>query len=147
MSGKRNKPKRKPNDPVVQTSTTNNPQKQHTSQLITEQHAFSGPLPHPEILAKYNEITPGFAERIISMAEKEQNHQHECDKILISEDTKLPKRGQWFGLFSIIIIGGIAITLAYLKSHTAAGIFGGVSLVGIIGAFMNVFKNGKKQKK
>jgi uncharacterized membrane protein len=30
---------------------------------------FSGPLPPPEALAKYNDILPGAADRIITMAE------------------------------------------------------------------------------
>ena len=32
---------------------------------------FSGPLPHPEILAKYEDILPGAATRILEMAEEQ----------------------------------------------------------------------------
>lgn len=35
---------------------------------------FSGPLPHPEILAKYEDILPGAATRILEMAEEQANH-------------------------------------------------------------------------
>jgi len=31
---------------------------------------FSGPLPHPEILAKYENVFPGAAERIFQMAKQ-----------------------------------------------------------------------------
>lgn len=39
-------------------------------QHVQLQHHYSGPLPHPETLAKYDQIVPGAAERIITMAEK-----------------------------------------------------------------------------
>lgn len=31
---------------------------------------FSGPIPHPDTIQKYEEILPGAADRIISMAER-----------------------------------------------------------------------------
>ena len=37
---------------------------------VSEEHHFSGPLPRPEDLAKYDQIVPGAAARIIQMAEK-----------------------------------------------------------------------------
>jgi uncharacterized membrane protein len=37
---------------------------------------FSGPIPPPQILGDYDKVQPGFAERIIAMAEREQSHRH-----------------------------------------------------------------------
>lgn len=42
--------------------------------------AYSGPIPPPESLEKYNDIVPGAAERIIGMAEKEQVHRHTIEE-------------------------------------------------------------------
>lgn len=39
-----------------------------------EQRTFTGPLPHPDSFAGYENTLPGAADRILSMAEKEQNH-------------------------------------------------------------------------
>lgn len=39
-------------------------------QHVQLQQHYSGPLPQPEALAKYDQIVPGAAERIIKMAEK-----------------------------------------------------------------------------
>ncbi len=39
--------------------------------------AFQGPLPHPGTLRDYETIVPGSGERIIAMAEKEQNARHQ----------------------------------------------------------------------
>lgn len=42
--------------------------------LIHAQMEFSGPLPPPQILGQYDEVLPGAAERILRMAEKQQDH-------------------------------------------------------------------------
>jgi uncharacterized membrane protein len=55
-----------------------------TQAQITAVSAYSGPLPPPEALIKYNEASPGAADRIILMAEKEMEHRHKNeDKILV----------------------------------------------------------------
>jgi uncharacterized membrane protein len=41
-----------------------------------QQSYHSGPLPPPAIIAQYDEIVPGAAERIIQMAEKSQQQYH-----------------------------------------------------------------------
>ena len=38
-----------------------------------KREVFEGPLPHPDILQKYEQIMPGIAERIVQMAEREQD--------------------------------------------------------------------------
>lgn len=45
------------------------------SQALTQ--AFSGPIPPPAVLAEYDSRFPGFAERIMSMAEREAATRHE----------------------------------------------------------------------
>ncbi len=48
-----------------------------TATLREERH--SGPLPHPVILAAYEEIMPGAAERIFKMAERQSVHRQELE--------------------------------------------------------------------
>ena len=43
--------------------------------LLSVRASFSGPLPPPELLKQYDEVVPGAADRIISMAEAEQAHE------------------------------------------------------------------------
>lgn len=75
--------------------------------LMVEQ--FSGPLPRPQDLAKYDETLPGAAERILVMAEKEQSHRHEMDReearqtdYALKADVSTIFRGQ---IFTFILIG------------------------------------------
>lgn len=46
------------------------------SELTLEARQFTGPLPPPEQLLQYEQISPGFADRIVTMAEKEQENRH-----------------------------------------------------------------------
>jgi uncharacterized membrane protein len=41
---------------------------------------FVGALPSPAILAKYNEVEPGFAERVAKMAEDEAAHRRTTEQ-------------------------------------------------------------------
>lgn len=41
---------------------------------VTKSAFYSGPVPDPLSLEKYEKIQPGFANRLITMDEKEQQH-------------------------------------------------------------------------
>ena len=65
--------------------------------------AFSGPLPPPEILKKYDEIIPNGAERLMRMAEREQEMEHEK----IRKDLIYRAWGLFLGFFSFLAIIGL----------------------------------------
>ena len=75
----------------------------------SELRLFAGPLPPPDLLKEYNEAFPGCAERIVAMAEKEQQHRHETSKQETSAEILLARRGQLIGaaLAAIVLLGGI----------------------------------------
>jgi len=82
---KRSKKKtKKKNLPVSQ------PQQKRTisprAVATTTAETFSGPLPHPQILEKYNEVVPDAAERIIAMAENQSKHRQELETKAIESD-------------------------------------------------------------
>ena len=50
---------------------------------LVHQHAemsFSGPLPPPNVLSAYEDLLPGAADRIITMAEKQLEHRMYLEK-------------------------------------------------------------------
>lgn len=49
------------------------------------QSEFSGPIPPPSIIKGYEDILPGTAERIVSMAENQAKHRQDMEKIMVSE--------------------------------------------------------------
>jgi uncharacterized membrane protein len=48
-------------------------------QAFIQAQTFSGPLPPPEILTKYNEAIPNGAERIMAMAERQAAHRQNIE--------------------------------------------------------------------
>ena len=48
--------------------------------------SFSGPLPHPDIMKGYDDIVPGAAERILKMAENQQNHRFKLEEKIVFDD-------------------------------------------------------------
>jgi uncharacterized membrane protein len=70
-----------------------------------------GPLPPAEELEKYNSIIPNGADRIMTMAEKEQIHRQGIESIITKSVASQNSRGQWFAF--VIAISAL-IFAAYL---------------------------------
>jgi uncharacterized membrane protein len=103
---------------------------------ITQQaSSFSGPLPPPESLAEYERISPGFADRIVAMAEKEQVHRHGNEHELWNLQRRLLSRGQVFAfILSLAIVAGGIWLLTMDKAIT-----GFITLLGAIGTVAGPF--------
>ena len=101
---------------------------------------FSGPLPPPEVLEKFESIVPGAAERIIKMAEDQSTHRKDLEKKVIESDIARSKWGQILGF--MIAIGGLiaSIIVAVYGSAIAGSIIG----VGTLASLVSVFMYGSK---
>ena len=109
--------------------------------IMRIQQSHSGPLPEPLTLAHYNNIIPNGAERIMAMAEKEQEYRHSLTKTIALKRFLQISRGQSFGfiLGFIGLLGGIF--LAYSGKETS-----GLSTIIIsIGSLVTAFLLGNKQ--
>jgi uncharacterized membrane protein len=88
------------------------------------------PFPPPEVLAAYDNVTKGAADRLISMAEKEQGFQHKRS----NEAQFLQKLGLIFGfvLALVVIGGGVGVILAGQSWQGFCMVMGGgSSLIGV----------------
>ncbi|SRR3989344_2600324 len=107
--------------------------------VVVQQHSvqsFSGPLPHPDILRKFEEVVPGSAERIIKMAEEQSAHRKDLEQKVISSDIARSKWGQILG-FVIAISGLVVSTLVSIYGNAiAGGIIGVGTLASLVGVFM-----------
>ncbi len=86
--------------------------------------AFQGPIPPPSILRGYDDIIQDGAERIMTMAEDEQDHRHDLEKRQVG----LFERGQWFAF----ILGMVTIvcgTYLIATGHDVTGF--GALLIGL----------------
>lgn len=109
--------------------------------------AFSGPLPHPEILQKYDEILPGAAERIIKMAEQQAEHRRALEQQAIKSDIKNSKLGIWFGFIIGMsgIIGGIVVAV-FGKQQLGGAALSFASLAALVGVFIYGSESRKKEQ-
>jgi len=98
--------------------------------------SFSGPLPHPEILRQFDQISPGAAERIIKMAEDQSLHRRELERKVIESDISSSKLGQILG-FVIAVIGlAVSAVVGVFGSPTAGGVIGVGTIVSLVWVFM-----------
>lgn len=97
-------------------------------QLIAHAALHIGPLPPAEELAKYEKVLPGAADRIVAMAEREQQHRLERRDIQVRAESRDSGRGVIFAflLGFAAIVGG---TLTAIFSSALAGSV--ISLAGI----------------
>lgn len=74
-----------------------------------QQVTIAGPLPHPDLLRQYEQIHPGFTDRLLTAIEKQGEHRRSMDRPTLDANYRLARAGQ--------IIAGI-VCLAALGSGT-----------------------------
>jgi uncharacterized membrane protein len=98
--------------------------------------SFSGPLPPPEILAEYERIIPGGANRIMVMAETQAKHRQELERAVVTSNNRRSNIGLWLGFLVVMFITWAAYD-AIMAGHGLAGtVLGTVDIVTIGGLFI-----------
>lgn len=120
-------------------------QQQGTYNVRVEGISFRGPLPPPEVLQRYDQITPGLADRIVRMAEKNQDHRHNLENTVIPSRVKLEQRGQIIGalLGIAMIISGTAIVATGMPIVGVSII--GTTAVALAGLFVYTDRSKRKE--
>jgi uncharacterized membrane protein len=113
------------------------------SVTMIQERSHSGPLPDAETLIKYNSVIPEGADRIMKMAEKQQEHRMALENNVISSQSNQSSVGQWFGLIIGLFGIGCGTFLAYSGETTVGGIIAGGTVVSLV----SVFVIGKKIQK
>lgn len=111
----------RPEDESLLEQVESNPRLMH----VIQRRFHVGPLPSPEDMAEYNHIIPNGADRIMTMAEKEQEARLSQTAKNSESFFKMKARGQWLGLSIVVLFTALA---AYLFSKEQYGL--GVSLLG-----------------
>ncbi len=132
--------KNKVSDPQIISTT---PPKKQSMEIIHQEIGFSGPLPPPEILAGYDKILPGAAERILKMAETQSSHRQEMEKKIIGSEIFQANCGMIFAFIIVLIAIIIGAVLIYLDRPVG----GLISLIAAVGIIVGSFILGRKQKK
>ena len=112
------------------------PPAEASRQTSLELRYHVGPLPDPETLARYNEVIPNGADRIMRLAEGQASHRREMERTIVTGQKKQEERGQLLG-FAIGVLFIVAAVVVALRGHDAvAGILGGSSVISVVGAFI-----------
>lgn len=104
--------------------------------IATIQEHYSGPLPQPADLEKYDQIVPGAAERILAMAEKEQADRHKESERQSHLMCALSLRGQWIGFFLAILFTGVSVFFAINGFEKLSALFGTPLIIWVCSIFV-----------
>jgi uncharacterized membrane protein len=99
---------------------------------ITRQQVHMGPLPPAELLNEYDETT---RHTIVGMADKEQSHAHEMQRLALEGAISKDRRGQWIGGL-IAVSGLVAAAVIAPYSTVAAAVIGSLDLFGMVALFV-----------
>jgi uncharacterized membrane protein len=131
VGGKRYRPKTL----IPDNPKTGTPEEGRMLAMRAEISTFSGPLPPPEILARYNDVVPNGAERILRMAEKQSAHRESLEAQVVSGNLSSQKLGSTYAfiLSLVAIAGGIWLI------HDGKSVTGLTTIISDLAALAGVF--------
>lgn len=136
-------------EPVINSQQLSNEQKVEqvgnlvAGMIAVSQESFSGPMPHPDILREYKDLISDAPERILQMAEQEQQHRMAVERAMleqnaknIAEAAKANMRSQMFAfmLTLFLIVAGVTLTVL---GFVAVGLtIFGTTIIGVVTVFI-----------
>lgn len=122
----------------------NSPKKSVNASLqIRKESSYSGPIPDPESLAKYEQISPGFAERIMTMAEEESHHRRRNENRLVKSSVTMAILGIIFAFLSVIMFCGL-ILFALMNALNIATLGLAIGAIASVAGIFIVFRSRRK---
>jgi uncharacterized membrane protein len=105
-------------------------------QAVISETYYQGPLPPPEMMGQWEDILPGAADRIMRMAEKEQDTRLYWNRTTITAESRNSTLGLVFGIVALALLIGGALGCLYLGYEVAAGGFITATALGLVPAFI-----------
>lgn len=107
---------------------------------------YSGPIPHADLLEKYEKVHSGLADRIMKMAESQTQHRQQLESRVITGDIIKSFAGLIFAFLiaALGIIGGIYLILKDKPTSGYVTIFAPLGL--IAGAFILTKREEQEQE-
>ena len=140
---KQQSPRREPPTKPLPASSANLPSPDVLENLpenvrtsVVQAAAFSGPLPPPSMYGEYEKVWEGSAERILKMAEKEQDHRIAWETKALDENARETNLGQKFGLVTAVFCILASVYLSMNGHQWVAGVLAGTSALGLVARFL-----------
>lgn len=103
--------------------------------LQLEQQAWSGPSP-PSVLAQYEQVQPGLAERIVAMAETAATGEIKTRDRLASAEIEQSRAGQALAFLLTIVALGASIYFFAVHDPVAGGVLVSFPVIMLIRSFL-----------
>ena len=116
------------------------------NQLIAQAQMFSGPLPPPEVLQRYNETLPGSAERILSMAEQQATHRRKLEAMAIRTEARNSTLGVIFALLIGLASMAVAAYTISQGKEISGTVLAGTGLTALVGTFIYGTSQRRKER-
>lgn len=121
-----------------------------STKAVLHHQRYQGPIPPPEVLAKFDEIEPGIANRIIGMAEKDAEHVRKVREKSLDNDAKkverearIVRKGQNFSFILTVVFLILSFVLIFAGIKITGSIFASIAVVVIALSLLQPFKNKK----
>jgi uncharacterized membrane protein len=104
---------------------------------------YQGPIPAPDDFARFEDILPGSADRIMTLTERQTDHRMRLESSVVASQQAQSARGQWFA-FLIGLYGITAGAYVALQGHDWVG--GGIAGTTVI-SLVYTFVTGKRAQR
>ena len=115
---------------------------QQQVQIFTSED-FSGPLPPPQMLARYEEVYPGLVDRMVSLTESQSAHRQKMEAKVISSNVS----SQLLGLILSALICLVSISGGIYLILCDKDISGLASTITPLAALVGVFIYAKREQR
>jgi uncharacterized membrane protein len=109
--------------------------------VFQQQRIVVGPLPSPEIVAEYNQLIKGGAERIMVMAEQNQHHRISMENAQAKLATSYSLRSQIFAFIIALACLGAGLYAMMSNMEYAACVIFGTTIISVVTALLFQKKN------
>ncbi len=100
-----------PPEPELNTQQSHSNTRTTNVNINAQMQMYLGPFPSPEVLERYEKISPGMTGRMMKMVESQAAHRLKLEKTAMDTHVVSQNRGQWFAFIMGMtsIIGGIGL--------------------------------------
>lgn len=118
----------------------------HSSLTEISEH-YSGPIPPPDILAKYNDVMPGLADKLVDQFIAQGAHRMGIESKVVAADIQRSRWGLVAGFtLSLLIIGG-GYYLIYLENSAEGIAVMASTVVMLVGTFVYATERRRSERK
>jgi uncharacterized membrane protein len=96
-----------------------------------------GPMPSPDVMAKYEELYPGAVEFFFHQLQQQSEHRQALERAVTEHNIRASNRGQWMAFILFFVVAAAGFTGIFLGRSVAGTITALAGLAGPLALFFN----------